>query len=135
MQYKNAVVSSNNMPCTNTQIHCPVCPLSFSRKPQTIWKYNALYHLISEYSSNGIIHKAEEEALGIATERYRRDNQIPDSDGFAMIMLRDKRGRSETMSTNLSDKHDTIGPDMQVYQRLYWNNYLYSLYNSNLERA
>ena len=27
-----------------------------------------------------------------------------------------------------------IGPDMQVYQRLYWNNYLYILYNSNLER-
>ena len=94
-------------------------PLSFSGNPQITWKYNALYHLISEYSSNGIIHKAEEEAFGIATERYRRDNQIPDSDGFAMIMLRDKRGRSETMSTNLSDKHDTIGPDMQGYQRLY----------------
>jgi hypothetical protein len=46
--------------------------------------------------------KAEEEALEITTERYRRDNQIPDSDGLAMIMLRDKRGRSETMSTNLS---------------------------------
>jgi hypothetical protein len=59
--------------------------------------------LISEHSKNGIIpeipgellvnmfiHKAEEEALGIdqnATERYRRDNQIPDSDGFAMICL------------------------------------------------
>ena len=45
-----------------------------------------------------------------ATEKYRRDNQIPDSDGFAMIMPRDKRGRSETMSTNLSDKHDTNRP-------------------------
>ena len=46
-----------------------------------------------------------------ATGRYRRDNQIPDSDGFAMIMpTRDKRGRSETMSTNLSDKHDTNRP-------------------------
>ena len=111
MQYKNAAVSSNNMPCTNTPIHCPVCPLSFSGNPQTTWKYNALYHLISEYSSNGIIHKAEEEALEIAIERYRRDHQIPDSDGFAMInMLRDKRGRSETMSTNLSDKHDTNRP-------------------------
>ena len=56
------------------------------------------------------IHKAEEKALGIdqnATEKYRRDNQIPDSDGFAMI---NKRGRSETMSTNLSDKHDTNRP-------------------------
>jgi len=45
------------------------------------------------------IHKAEEEALGIdqkATERYRKDNQIPDSDQFAMIMPRGKRG---TMST------------------------------------
>src|ERR1700692_4487103 len=113
MQYKNAAVSSNNMPFTNIPIHCPVCPLSFSGNPQIIWKYNALYHLISEYSSNGIIpefpgellvkkfiHKAEEEALGInqkATERYRRDNQIPDSDGFPMIMPRDKRGRSGKM--------------------------------------
>jgi hypothetical protein len=42
-----------------------------------------------------------------ATERYRRDNQISDSDVFAMIMPRDKRGRS---STNLSDKHDTDRP-------------------------
>ena len=38
------------------------------------------------------------------------DNQIPDSDGLAMIMPRDKRGRSETLSTNLSDKHDTNRP-------------------------
>ena len=126
MQYKNATVSSNNMPCTNVPIHCPICPPLFSGNPQTIWKYNALYHLISEHSNNGIIpeipgellvkmfiHKAEEEALGIdqnATEKYRRDNQIPDSVGFAMIMPRDKRGRSETMSTNLSDKHDTNRP-------------------------
>jgi len=50
------------------------------------------------------IHKAEEEASKIdknATERYRRNDQIPDSDGFAMIMPREKKGRSETMSTNL----------------------------------
>ena len=56
------------------------------------------------------IHKAEEEALRIdqnATEKYRMDNQIPDSDGFAIIT---KRSRSETMSTNLSDKHDTNRP-------------------------
>jgi hypothetical protein len=81
--------------------------------------------LISE-RSNGIIpetpgellvkmfiHKAEEEALWInqnATKRYRSNNQIPDSDGFAMIMPREKKGRSETISTNLSDKHDTNSP-------------------------
>jgi hypothetical protein len=123
MQYKNATVSSNNMPCTNVPTHCPIFPPSFSGNPQTIWKYNALYHLISEHSNSGIfpeipgellvkmfIDKAEEKALGIdqnATEKYRRDNQIPDSDGFAMI---NKRGRSETMSTDLSGKHDTNRP-------------------------
>ena len=106
MQYKNAAVSSNNMPCTNVPIHCPLCPQLFSGNPQTIWKYNALYHLISEHSNNGIlpeipgellvkifIHRAEEEALGVdqnATEKYRKDNQTPDSDGFAMIVPKEK---------------------------------------------
>jgi hypothetical protein len=81
--------------------------------------------LISEHSNgiiseipgeilvNMFIHKAEKEALGIdknATERYRKNNQIPDSDGFAMNMPREKKGRSETISTNLSDKHDTNSP-------------------------
>ena len=59
---------------------------------------------------NMFIHKAEKEALGIdknATERYRKNNQIPDSDGFAMNMPREKKGRSETIST---DKHDTNSP-------------------------
>ena len=112
MQYKNAAVPSNNMPCTNIPIHCPVCPLPFSGNPQTIWKYNALYHLISEHSSNGkipgellvkmFIHKAEEEALGIdqkATEMYRRDYHIPDSDGFAMNMPEEIRDNAH-QSTN-----------------------------------
>jgi hypothetical protein len=82
--------------------------------------------LISEHSNNGVIpeipgellvkmfiHKAEEEVLGIdqnATEKYRRDNQIPDSDGFAMIT---KRGRSETIYLI------QIGPNMLEYQSLY----------------
>ena len=59
------------------------------------------------------IHKAEKEVLGIdqnATEMYRRDNQIPDSDGFAMVMPKENRCRSETMSTNLFDKHYTNRP-------------------------
>ena len=101
-------------------------PILFTGNPQSIWEYNALYHLISEHSSDGIIpeipgellvkmfiHRAEEEVLGIdqnATEMYRRDNQIPDSDAFAMVMPKEKRCRSETMSTNLFDKHDTNRP-------------------------
>ena len=59
---------------------------------------------------NIFIQKAEEEALGIdqnTTGMHRRDNQIPDSDGFTMIT---KRSRSEMMSTNLSDKHHTNKP-------------------------
>ena len=59
------------------------------------------------------IHRVEEEALGIdktTTKRYSMDNQIPGSDGFAKIMSGGKRGRSETMSTNISNKHDTNRP-------------------------
>jgi hypothetical protein len=62
-----------------------------------IWKYNALYHLISEHSSGStppsipgqllvqmFITKEEEKALGILehdTDDWRRQNNIPDSDG------------------------------------------------------
>jgi len=60
---ESAFPLSNNMPCTNIPINCPVCPLSFSGNPQTIWKYNALYHLISEHSNNGIIPEIPGELL------------------------------------------------------------------------
>jgi hypothetical protein len=78
------------------------------------------------------IHKAEKEALWIdynATEIYRRDNQIPDSDRFAMIMPRDKRQHPPIYLISMKQ----IIPDIQVYQRLYWGNYLYIFHNSNLE--
>jgi len=66
------------------------------------------------------IHKTEEVALGIdqdATERYRRDNQIPDSDEFAMIMSRDKGGKSESQRPCppiYLISMIQIGPDMQA---------------------
>jgi hypothetical protein len=66
------------MPCGNVPICCPKWPTSVSGNQQTIWKYNALYHLIAEHSNGGIlpeipgellvkmfIHKKEEQALGI----------------------------------------------------------------------
>ena len=63
---------------------------------------------------NIFIQKAEEEALGIdqnTTGMHRRDNQIPDSDGFAI------EADQRQMSTNLSDKHHTnsveIGEEAQ----------------------
>ena len=121
MQYKQAATFSNTMPCTNVPIHCPLCPSSVSGNPQTIWKYNALHHLITEHSNNGIapeipgellvkmfIHKHEEQAQGIgedSTYSWRRENHIPDSDGLAEMMEdQQKRGRSDTVSTTLSDK-------------------------------
>ena len=78
------------------------------------------------------IDRAEGETLGInqnASEKYRRDNQIPDSHGFAMIVPREKRGRSETMSTNISDKHGTNRP--KVYYRLYWSDHVCIFFHCN----
>ena len=81
-----------------------------------MWKYNALYHLIVEHSHGNtpplipgellvqmFITKKEEMALGIheeETDSWRRENNIPDSDGFQ------KRGRSDTLSTTASDSHE-----------------------------
>ena len=119
----NTATFSNTMPCKNVPIHCLLCPTSVSGNPQTIWKYNALYHLIIEHSNDGIvpeipgellvkmfIHKQEENALGIgedSIEKWRRENNIPDSDVLALMMGdQQKRGRSDTVSTTLSDSHD-----------------------------
>ena len=97
MQYKKAAEFSKAVPCTNVPIHCPLCPTAVSGDPATIWKYNALYHLISEHSSGStppsipgqllvqmFITKEEEQALGILehdTVDWRRQHNIPDSDG------------------------------------------------------
>ena len=96
--YKAAAKFSKSVPCTNVPVHCPVCPTSVSGKPQTIWKYNAMYHLIHEHSIDGssspipgqllihiLITKEEEVTLGISepvTIVWRKENNIPDNDGF-----------------------------------------------------
>ena len=41
---------SKAVPCTIFPAHFLLCPTSVSRQPQTIWKYNAMYHLIQEHS-------------------------------------------------------------------------------------
>src|ERR1700676_3995633 len=119
MQYKKAAELSKVQPCTNVPIHCSLCPAAVSGDPPTIWKYNALYHLISEHSSGStppsipgqllvqmFITKEEEKALGISehnTVDWRRQNNIPDSDVFE---LGKTRKRSDTVSTSHSDSHD-----------------------------
>ena len=50
MNYKAAAKFFKAIPCTNVPVHCPLCPTSVSGQPQTIWKYNAMYHLIHEHS-------------------------------------------------------------------------------------
>ena len=50
MQYGAAAKYTKSSPCTNVPIHCPICPTSVSKAPQTIWKYNALFHLINEHA-------------------------------------------------------------------------------------
>jgi hypothetical protein len=99
--------------CANSLPHCCLWD------PPTIWKYNALYHIISEHSSGStppsipgqllvkiFITKEEEQALGILehdTVDWRRQHNIPDSDG---VELRQTRKRSDTVSTTHSDSHD-----------------------------
>src|ERR1700683_193126 len=77
--------------CAPLPVHT-VCPTSVSKAPQTIWKYNALLHLISEHStgltppkiprqllSHMHITKEEEKALGIKEEvavTWREEHNI-----------------------------------------------------------
>ena len=51
LQYKEAAEFSMTLPCKNVPIHCFLCPTAVSGDPPTIWKYNVLYHLISEHPS------------------------------------------------------------------------------------
>ena len=104
MQYKRAAQFSYPQPCTNVPIHCPLCPNAISGDPQIIWKYNALYHFISEHSTGDtpptisgqllvqmFITKEEEQALGILernTVDWRRENRIPDSDDIQAWLTR-----------------------------------------------
>ena len=74
-----------------------ICPSSIFRVPQTIWKYKALFHLASEHSTGTtpppitrqllvdiFVSKEEEKALKIedVTDLYRKDHNIPDTDGL-----------------------------------------------------
>ncbi|KAI1781848.1 hypothetical protein LXA43DRAFT_958147 [Ganoderma leucocontextum] len=53
MSYSQAAKYSNASPCTNVPIHCPFCPRSAAGLPRTIWKYNAMQHLILEHMEHG----------------------------------------------------------------------------------
>ncbi|PPR04251.1 hypothetical protein CVT26_004196 [Gymnopilus dilepis] len=109
MNYKSATQSTKSMPCTNVPIHCPLCPLSISGEPRTIWKYSAIMHLLTEHPEpvqdlpgtyklplippemliNMFISRMEEERLGIqekVTRAYREENELPGSDDIAVMI-------------------------------------------------
>src|SRR5882762_11015329 len=63
MQYQSAAQFSKTSPYTNVPIHCPICPTSVSKAPQTIWKYNALFHLTSEHATDSTPPKIPRQLL------------------------------------------------------------------------
>ncbi|KAJ7163663.1 hypothetical protein C8R46DRAFT_1163839 [Mycena filopes] len=104
MNYKSAQAASNRSPCTNVPLHCSLCKKSSTGISQTIWKYNASYHLAGEHSNNNetlpiiprqmmiaiFIRKKEESQLGVTakiTEQYRREEMIPDSEAIDAMIL------------------------------------------------
>src|ERR1700683_2354296 len=110
MQYQSAAQFAKSSPCTNVPIHFPICPSSVFQVPQTIWKYNALFHLACEHSTGTtpptitgqllvdiFVSKEEEKALKIkeVTDLYRTKYNIPDTDGLLEMREEwEKRKRS-----------------------------------------
>ena len=101
------------------------CPPSVSRQPQTIWKYNAINHLLISHSDEDptqtgkyqvpaipgdlmmdmFMTRQEEQWMNIspsATTTFRRENNIPSSDGLENYVIQDeerqKRDRSNTLT-------------------------------------
>ncbi|KAJ3874253.1 hypothetical protein F5051DRAFT_336129 [Lentinula edodes] len=118
MRYSNAAAFSTSSPCTNVPMHCPLCPGSLSGTHRTFWKYNAMYHLLSEHSGGGdeeegpaytlpevplefiistFTSMKEEAALGVdedATKEYQNMYGIPMSDDLEVLAR--KRALSDT---------------------------------------
>lgn len=128
MKYKDEKESTDDSPCTNIPIHCPLCPKSASGEPRTIWKYNAVFHLVEEHPQSLIpvrfmkeliIHADEEKKMGIQpanTHHFRQKAGMAGSDDLESMQvdevvqplssevgLAQGRGRSETVTqTNFS---------------------------------
>src|ERR1700729_3909518 len=119
MQYQAAAKFSRTSLCTNLPIHYPICPTSASKAPQTIWKYNALFPLLSGHATGftpskiprqllADMHstKEEEKALKITeevTDTWREENNIPGTESLLEMMQAEdmqKRGRSDPVSPN-----------------------------------
>ncbi|RDB26634.1 hypothetical protein Hypma_005520 [Hypsizygus marmoreus] len=130
MRYSSAAKFSKTSPCTNVLIHCPLCiSQSGGSEGRTFWRYNAMYHLISEHAEfegrgkgaslvmpkvpvefiiETFITRAEEASMGVdpdATLQYRRIYDIPMSDELELVALARKRALSNVTSDEHVSKH------------------------------
>ncbi|KAF8884807.1 hypothetical protein BD779DRAFT_1442856, partial [Infundibulicybe gibba] len=120
MSYSQASKCTNNSPCTNIPIHCPICPVSSTGQPPTFWKYNGLYHLAAEHPEENnlpeipplllveiFITSREERLMGIdqeSTSEWRDDNKVPDTDEVEETRADLKRERAESAVSGKSSK-------------------------------
>ncbi|KAJ3827679.1 hypothetical protein F5880DRAFT_1440754, partial [Lentinula raphanica] len=54
MRYSAAAAFSTSSPCTNMPLHCQICAKILRGEQRTFWKYNAMYHMLSEHSSEEV---------------------------------------------------------------------------------
>jgi hypothetical protein len=124
MSYAHAAKFTRASPCTNVPIHCLFCPPGALGQKRTIWKYNAVCHIIAEHSNedgtlpafqgemlvNIFVTSEEESALGIeknVTEDWRKDNDIPGSDAIEEVKVSLKRDRGDsTVSSEPATKRN-----------------------------
>ena len=90
VKYPAESESTDDSPCTNLLIYCPLCPKSASGEPKTIWKYNAVYHRIDAHPTQQtpvgflkmfFISALEEGRVGIKVEKtheFRREKRLPE---------------------------------------------------------
>jgi len=116
MSYTKAIKPTNSSPCTNVPVHCPICPPNSSGQLKTFWKYNAMYHFVMEHAENNeelppippsflvetFITSQKESLMGVkkeVTSNWRKQYNIPGTDGFEEMKDSMKRERAESNVT------------------------------------
>ncbi|KAJ3767527.1 hypothetical protein FB446DRAFT_651953 [Lentinula raphanica] len=127
MRYSAAAAFSTSSPCTNVPLHCQICAKILWGEQRTFWKYNAMYHMLLEHSSEEagqeislpevplefilsmFTSRKEETALGVdehATKDYQETYGLPMSDDLENLeYLACKRALSCGTDSEHVNKH------------------------------
>ena len=122
------MTTTNQTPCTNVPLNCPMCPQS-----DTFWKYGFISHIADRHltESNELpnldipldlwvtthISKWEEFRMGIPTiktDEWRDANEFPDSDAIQIIRdeMVDSKEEGEDpghgMGSEHNDEHEAV---------------------------